>query len=127
MMFIGGRRFMAGGLLFLVACGPLEVSVTEHPAAVESAAKKIVFFAGPDSHGPKAHEHQAGSELLAAALRARNPAVATANIYGGWPDTGAVFEDMDALVIYCDGGKGHLDQSSSSDLYRLGELRALAW
>ncbi len=94
-------------LFALSACGLQEVTVEQH-SATQLPATKIVFLAGRDSHGPGAHEHKAGSELLSAALRARQPGYETVNVYGGWPEDESVLADADALVLYCDGGKGHL-------------------
>ena len=98
---------LVGGLGLLTACGTHEVTVTEHPAGAEPVGK-VVFLAGPDSHGPGEHEHKAGSELLSAALRERQPGYEVVNVYGGWPEDPAVFAGADALVMYCDGGKHHL-------------------
>lgn len=96
-------------LVSLAACGPREVTVQTHPAAAGTApTAKIVFLAGPDSHLPGAHEHQAGSELLSAALRERQPSFETVNVYGGWPADEGVFAGADAVVMYCDGGDSHL-------------------
>ena len=93
----------------LSGCQPIEVEVQAHPVGNGATPRaKVVFLAGPDSHGPGAHEHKAGSELLAAALRRRNPLVETLNVYGGWPADEAILEDADALVMYCDGGDSHL-------------------
>jgi type 1 glutamine amidotransferase len=94
-------------LFALSACGLQEVTVEQH-SATQSPATKVVFLAGRDSHGPGAHEHKAGSELLSASLRARQPGYETVNVYGGWPEDESVLADADALVLYCDGGKGHL-------------------
>jgi len=69
---------------------------------------RVVFLAGPDSHLPGAHEHRAGSELLAEALRRRDPQVETVTVYGGWPSDDSILEGASALVMYCDGGDGHL-------------------
>ncbi|MBT4521988.1 MAG: hypothetical protein HOC23_18470 [Halieaceae bacterium] len=95
----------------LTACNWQEVSVSSNPATDASGktlAARIVFLAGRDSHGPLAHEHKAGSELLASALRKQHPGFETVNIYGGWPEDDSILASADALVLYCDGGKGHL-------------------
>jgi type 1 glutamine amidotransferase len=93
----------------LVGCQPPEITIEENPVVPGDARRaKVVFLAGPDSHLPGAHEHKAGSELLATALRARDPSIATVNVYGGWPTDESVFEDADAIVMYCDGGDSHL-------------------
>ena len=103
-----------------VACGAPEVTVRS--SAAEAPGKgKVVFLAGPDSHWPGAHEHKAGSELLASALRAREPGYETVNVYGGWPADPTVFEGVDALVMYCDGGKHHLINDQLAALNRLVE------
>jgi len=99
------------GLMITVlgGCRPGGVSVETHSAnAGVTPHAKVVFLAGPDSHGPGAHEHRAGSELLAAALRRRDPLIETVNVYGGWPADESILEGVDALVMYCDGGNSHL-------------------
>lgn len=93
--------------LLISACGAPEVSVQQH-GATQPAVAKVVFLAGEDSHGSGAHEHKAGSELLASALRERRPDYETVNVYGGWPEDDSVFENAAAVVMYCDGGRGHL-------------------
>ena len=95
--------------LLLAGCGPPEITVQTHPASATTApTTKVVFLAGPDSHLPGAHEHEAGLELLSHALRQRHPSYETVNVYGGWPEDEALFSDADALVMYCDGGESHL-------------------
>ena len=66
----------------LGGCGTPEITV-QASAATDADKAKVVFLAGPDSHGPGAHEHQAGSELLSAALRERDAGYETINVYGG--------------------------------------------
>ncbi|MCB1706822.1 MAG: ThuA domain-containing protein [Halioglobus sp.] len=95
--------------LLLAGCGPTEITVQTHPPATGGEpTARIVFLAGPDSHLPGAHEHEAGLELLASALQQRHPGVETVNVYGGWPADESLFTDIDALVMYCDGGDSHL-------------------
>jgi hypothetical protein len=87
------------------------VTISSNPATDKSAGTpqaKVVFLAGSDSHGPLAHEHNAGSKLLAKALREQQPGFETVNVYGGWPQDESIFIDADAVVLYCDGGGGHL-------------------
>jgi type 1 glutamine amidotransferase len=98
--------FMAS---MLSACGAAEITVVEHPPlSGKAATSRVVFLAGPDSHGPGEHEHRAGSELLAQSLRAKNPGVETVNVYGGWPEDESILDNADAIIMYCDGGKKHL-------------------
>jgi type 1 glutamine amidotransferase len=99
------------------ACGGQEVTVDRHAAA--DSIGKVVFLAGPDSHGPGEHEHSAGLKLLSAALREREPGYETVNVYGGWPEDERVFEGADALVMYCDGGRNHLINEQLASFERL--------
>ena len=104
----------------LVGCGSPEVSIQTHPAtSTTNPTAKIVFLAGPDSHLPGAHEHRTGAELLSAALREREPSVETVNVYGGWPSDEAIFDGVDALVMYCDGGESHLISDQLAAFNRL--------
>lgn len=71
-----------------------------------AADKKIVFIAGPPSHGPGVHEHRAGCLLLKAALD-QVPGVTSVVYSNGWPADAAVFDGAAAVVIYSDGGAAH--------------------
>lgn len=76
---------------------------------VEAGDKKhVVFIAGKRSHGPGSHEHRAGSILLAEHLTKGMPGYTATVVTEGWPKDKSVFEKADAVVIYCDGGKGHV-------------------
>src|SRR5258705_468099 len=72
-----------------------------------AADKKIVFLAGGPSHGPRQHEHRAGCLLLQSCLT-NVPGVMSVVYSNGWPDDPKAFDGVDAVVVYCDGGKGHL-------------------
>ncbi len=69
--------------------------------------KRIVFLAGRPSHGYGAHEHLAGCRVLAEAISRANPSVKCEVYPGGWPESDAVLEGADAIVMYADGGGGH--------------------
>jgi hypothetical protein len=72
-------------------------------------AKKIVFVAGNPSHGPGDHEHRAGSLLLARSLNESCGGKVYATVYsGGWPKDPTALANADALVMYSDGGGGHM-------------------
>ncbi len=73
---------------------------------VSAADKKIVFIAGPPSHGPGAHEHRAGCLLLKACLD-QVPGVTSVICSNGWPADAQVFDGTAAVVIYSDGGPAH--------------------
>ena len=70
-------------------------------------SKKVAFVAGPRSHGYGAHEHRAGSMLLAKALREGMPDFETVLFAGGWPEDPSAFEGIDAVIVYTDGSSGH--------------------
>jgi type 1 glutamine amidotransferase len=75
--------------------------------SASAADKKVVFIAGPLSHGPGEHEHRAGCLLLQSCL-ANVPRVTSIVYSNGWPqDAEAAFKDVSTIVIYSDGGGGH--------------------
>ena len=87
------------------------------PASGKPEAR-ILLIAGPDSHGWGAHEHRAGVRLLADALNGAGIGVRADVHQGGWPGATAAFDDVRAVVIYCDGGgnhvlRGHLDATKA--------------
>ena len=73
---------------------------------VSAADKKIVFIAGPPSHGPGAHEHRAGCLLLKACLD-KMPGVTSVVYSNGWPTDASAFDGAATIVVYADGGAGH--------------------
>ena len=73
--------------------------------AAENA--KIVFLAGPPSHGPGDHEHRAGCLLFKSCLD-KFPGVTSEVYSNGWPQNPeAAFAGAATVVIYSDGGGGH--------------------
>lgn len=91
----------------------------KHAANASEARKKIVFIAGPDSHGKGEHEHNGGSTLLAKALNDSLPGAAAVVVHNGWPQDESVLDDADAIVFYCDGGGDHLALSHAAKLDKL--------
>lgn len=74
---------------------------------VMAADKKIVFIAGPPSHGPGEHEHRAGCLLLKSCLD-KVSGISSVVYSNGWPQNpDTAFVDAAAVVIYSDGGGGH--------------------
>ncbi|MEI6784816.1 MAG: ThuA domain-containing protein [Verrucomicrobiota bacterium] len=69
--------------------------------------KKIVFLAGPVSHGRGDHEHRAGCLLFKSCLDKFSGV--TSEVYSnGWPQNPeAAFAGAATVVIYSDGGGGH--------------------
>lgn len=71
-----------------------------------AADKTILLIAGRPSHGPGDHEFRAGSLLLKKCLNKVKGIKAEVHDFG-WPKDDAVFEGIDAVLIYADGGGGH--------------------
>src|SRR6185503_13440185 len=86
-------------------CAANSVCLAQDAAA---AKKKVDFIAGRPSHGYGAHEHNAGCLLLAKELQAAQPDIACDVNLNGWPKEPSVFNGADCIVMYCDGGGGHM-------------------
>ncbi len=84
----------------------LAITLTTIAFIASAADKKIVLVAGKISHGPLAHEHRAGSLLLAKCLEGVKGVVTEVHT-NGWVSDEKVFEGAAAVVIYSDGGGGH--------------------
>jgi putative membrane-bound dehydrogenase-like protein len=91
------------------------VSLFVLPVVSKAAVKHIVLIAGKPSHGPGEHEHFAGCRLFQKCL-ASVPDIEVKVYEGGWPtklvngslvDDNKALENVDAIVIYADGGSGH--------------------
>lgn len=85
-----------------------------------SFKKKVVFLAGGQSHGYGAHDHLAGCTLLANSLNQSGLPVQATVYHYGWPDDAKVLEGADCVVMYGDGGGGHMVNP------HLAEMDALA-
>ncbi len=85
-----------------------------------AAEKKIIFLAGPPSHGPGAHEHRAGCLLLKACLD-QVPGVTSVVYSNGWPTDANAFDGVATVVVYSDGGPAH-PLLQSDHLKTLGAL-----
>jgi hypothetical protein len=91
------------------------------PAAPVQEKRKVVFVAGGPSHGYGDHEHLGGCMLLAKALNESGlPVEAVVTNDKGWPKDPKVFEGAAAIVMYSDGGGGHMVNK------RLAEVDPLA-
>ncbi|MHC4876095.1 MAG: PVC-type heme-binding CxxCH protein [Planctomycetota bacterium] len=77
--------------------------------------KRVAFVAGVRSHNYAAHEHKAGSILLARKLEEAMPNLKPVVFTNGWPQDPNALDGFDCIVMYCDGGgrhfvNPHLDQ-----------------
>ena len=68
--------------------------------------KKIVFLADGGKNS-KTHAHEGGNALLAKALEESGLGFET-SLHKGWPSDAKAFEGADCVVIFCNGGGGHL-------------------
>ncbi|MBX3238635.1 MAG: ThuA domain-containing protein [Chitinophagaceae bacterium] len=92
-------------ILLTGACGG---ALKEEERSSDVARKKIVLIPGTDSHGPGEHEHLGGCTLLAKLLNEEVPGVYALVTEQGWPKDTTVLDDADAIVMYSDGGDGHM-------------------
>lgn len=76
--------------------------------ATAQAGAKILFIAGPGSHGYGAHEFRAGCLLLAKQLNAAGLDIEAVVSEAGWPSDEKVFDDVATVVMMCTGEDKHL-------------------
>jgi hypothetical protein len=108
------RTFMAAGALSLT-------NVTFGQTKKKSK-KRIVFIAGPDSHGYGEHEHIAGCKLLADRLNAL-PNIKAEVIKDKWPDDDAILFSADAVVMYSDGMEKNVTDGHKDAFRKLTESK----
>jgi type 1 glutamine amidotransferase len=113
-------RIVFAGLFTFSLGLPLLSRAEDRPAKSSEVGgeKKVMFLAGGPSHGYAQHEHRAGCLLLAKCLSEGVPGVKTV-VQSGWPKDPSILEDADTIVIYGDGGGGHLAMPHLKDLDRL--------
>jgi type 1 glutamine amidotransferase len=95
------------------------ISLLVLPAS--SAEKKIVFIAGNPSHSPGEHEHRAGCMLLANHLNHSGLPIKAIVSCKGWPTDESLLQNAAAVVIYADGGEGHLALKHLDKLEKLAK------
>ncbi len=110
---------LLGALGQLSAQGEVPVtSAAKHKAAQDKGtqlvriklpkAKKILLLSGRRSHGYGAHEFNAGNLLMARLLEARFEGLQVkVFLKGAWPKP-EEFQGVDSVVIFCNGGGGHM-------------------
>jgi len=106
---------------FVGLCAVLSVSISLSVGAAD-AKRKVVLIAGTPSHGPGAHEFNAGIQLLASCL-AKVPELEVAVQLNGWPQDETVFKGASAVVCYADGGGKH-PFVQEDRLKKIGDLAA---
>lgn len=117
------KRCVRSALIWAIAvtCLASFGSTSKSQAAETEAAakKKILFIAGKPSHPFAQHEHNAGCMLLAKCLNESGLPVEAVVTKGRWPSDPKAFDGVSAVVMYCDGGDGHV---AMDHLDRLDEL-----
>jgi type 1 glutamine amidotransferase len=93
------KRIVIALLVGVVCCGS---------AVAQDAKKRIVFVAGKPSHGFAQHEHNAGCRLLAKAINESGLPAEAVVFENGWPKDEHAFDGAAAVIMYSDGGNGHM-------------------
>jgi hypothetical protein len=106
-------RILTGVVVFLaLAHFTFAADAPQRPGLADgtdvSARKKIVFLSGKPSHGYAQHEQYAGDMLLARLLNENVPSVYCEVYKHEWPADAKAFDGAAAIVIFCDGGDGHM-------------------
>jgi hypothetical protein len=103
------RAVLAAVVAFGFAASFARAADDAQPAGAQAGGKKkIVFLVGGPSHGFGAHDHRAGCMLLAKRIGEGVPNTETVVVKEGWPKDESVLDGAAAVIIYCDGGGGHL-------------------
>ncbi len=109
----------AGRIVLMIVLGICVSGLTAHAADEPqrpglsgdlsgAGRKKIVFISGKPSHGFAQHEQYAGCMLLAKGLNENVPQVEAEVYKWTWPEDPKAFDNAAEIVIFCDGGGGHI-------------------
>lgn len=103
------RLALALAILNMVgwSLGALAAETTAAEQATDKQPRKVLFLAGNPSHGYGAHDHWSGCRLLAKSLEDSGLPIETEVYRYGWPKDAKLFDGVDCVVIYADGGGGH--------------------
>ena len=95
----------------LLLCSLLLVCATTQFTSAEdktNGKRKVLFLAGKPSHGYGAHDHLAGCMLLSKSLGESGLPIESKVYHYDWPTDEKVFDGVDCVVMYGDGGPGHM-------------------
>ncbi len=101
------ESFLFLSIFFFCGCGNGS-SGEDKSELNKEVNKKIVFIPGRDSHGPGEHEHLGGCQLLAEYINEHVTGMEAVVTEQGWPVDTTILNDADAIVMYSDGGGGHM-------------------
>ena len=93
--------------------------VARERSSAGDATRKVLFLAGAPSHGYGAHDHWAGCKLLAKSLNESGLAIEAEVHRYGWPRDEKLLDGVDCLVIYADGGGGHIAKDHIAEIDEL--------
>lgn len=105
-------------MIRVIGCMSLIASVCPAWGRGPSPQRSILFIAGRSSHAYGHHAHVEGCRYLANCLSAL-PNIKTEVISDRWPDSNAVFDGVDAVVLYGDGGKSHIVRGRAESISKL--------
>lgn len=105
----------------IIATCAIAVVLQASSAEAAQAKKKVLFLAGNPSHGYAAHEHLAGCMLLAKSLNESGLPIEAEVYHYGWPTDAKKFAGVDCVVMYCDGGEGHMVMQHAAELDALAK------
>ncbi len=94
-------------LAFSIKSLALLIAMLSVSSARAETPKRVLMIAGNPSHGFGSHEHYAGLRLLGDTLTAANVGVEV-TVTRGWPEDASLVDKADTIVIFSDGGGGHL-------------------
>ena len=92
-------------VVFLLAI--FAFGIVAAPRASAEEKKKVLFIAGNPTHGYAEHENYAGCVLLSKRINECGLPIES-TVVKGWPADPHAFDGQAAIVIYCDGGGGHV-------------------
>ena len=111
-MLVTRRKFLAASVIGMTNIAGCRTTIKPKPE------KRIIFIAGPASHGFGLHAHPAGCRLLADCLNTL-PNVNAKVVENQWPHDDAIFHNADAVVIFSDGGAGHIMNGHEETIKKL--------
>jgi type 1 glutamine amidotransferase len=117
-MFMNTKQAVAVLSLFAA------ILLSSGPLMAQSGSNKrnmVYFIADGPSHGYGEHDHKAGTTLLARKLDKNHPHLKTKVYTNGWPGGVKPFARAAAVVMYCDGGGGHVAMGHLDQLDQLTE------
>jgi hypothetical protein len=90
------------------------------PKPRDEQTRRLLLIAGTQSHPPMQHEYNSGVLLLKQCL-AGVPGLETRVALSGWPKDASVFDGVDAIFLYMDGGTRHY-ALKDDHMAKLGKL-----